>query len=292
MRNILIIIFAFIFVSNLEAICQSVPAGINFKSVIRDANGQPLSNQDVDIKLSIVSFGDNTEMTLSSLTNTYTTNAQGLVCIDFDEELSTGNLSFIPWWEGNLKFRLEVDADASGDFEVMEDIDMYPVPYAHFALFTFDGPDHPMGPTGPNGANGIPGWDGAPGPQGPTGPTGPKGPPGPPGLPAGAGPTGPQGPMNSVSGFGPTGPAGMAGADGPTGPAGPPGMAGAASPTPFPCQGPTGPTGPNDPNWTVVSGNVSLADVNDKMILTAADGSCWELTIVNGNFTTVAATCP
>lgn len=293
MKNSFLIICALLLASGLEAIAQNVPSAINFKSVVRDVNGQPISNETITIRLSIVDdlLNPSNEV-LSEYESDQQTNAQGIVCIDFDTaELMS--VPYIEWWKGSIKLRLEVDTDGDQAYELLETLPIYPVPYAHYASFTLGSPDHPQGPPGPNGANGANGPNGPNGPTGSAGvngapgPTGPQGPPGPTGP---AGPTGPSGTgPGGIGPTGPTGPAGVNGVPGPTGPTGLPGQNGAPG---FPCPGLPGPPGPNEHHFQQHDGNIHLSDLDDRMILTAADGSCWELTIIGGVFSSTPISCP
>lgn len=289
MKKLIYILVLFV-VSNFDTQAQNVPAAINFKSVVRDANGIPLSNQLVSVRMSIVKSNGNV---LTQQTDTYETNALGIVCIDFGDTETPYEQLNIEWWEGDLGFRLEVDPDNSGNFSIMEELPMYPVPYAHFAYWTLGTAEHPAGspgPTGPPGANGL---NGPPGAIGPTGPVGLQGAAGLEGPPSGPGPTGPTGPINPVSAPGPAGLNGTNGAPGPMGPAGPPGPPGQAGLSPpWDCFGAIGPTGPADPYWQAMSGNVHLTELSDKMILTAPDGSCWELVVAGGALSSTAVSCP
>jgi len=268
-----------------------VPDKINFKSLIRNASGQALSNQIVELRLSIVDQSSNPAETIVEQIETQQTSSSGIVCVELVTDISIDGTD-IRWWEGDLWFRLEVDTDGSGVFDIVEDAKMRPVPYAHFAEYTTGTSDHPMGPTGPTGPDGLAGPTGAQGPKGPTGSPGADGVTGPPGLASAAGPTGPTGPMNPVSGIGPTGPAGANGANGPQGPTGPPGSQGANGSFMQPCPGPNGADGPPDPFWETTANNVHLADLTGKMILSAPNGSCWELKIIGGSISTEAVTCP
>jgi len=290
MKKIIPLIAMLLCLLGIDAIAQNVPNAMSFKTIIRDAEGQPLVNQEVQIGLSLVNT-TNDEILYQEIEQ-YETNELGIVCLDLGMSAST-DLVNIPWWEGNIELLVEANVDSNSPSTFVTQLPLYAVPYAHTARWTTDS-DFPVGapgPTGATGATGAPGVNGAPGPQGITGPTGP---PGINGGPGSVGPTGPTGPMNPIAGpagpMGPNGPTGYAGPAGPAGPPGPPGQVGISPP--WDCFGPTGPPGINEPNWPFMNGYVYPLNFNKDIVLTAPNGTCWQLQITDGAISTTSVQCP
>ena len=175
---------------------QSVPQGINYQAVARDATGNEITNQSLTVRLSVVS-GSATGTISWQETHSVTTNDYGLFTTVIGQGTSTGagssaTFDVVAW--GSSSHYLKVEINSGSGYLNLGTNELLSVPYALQA-----GNPGPIGPQGPAGATG------ATGPQGPAGATGA---------------TGPQGPAGATGATGPQGPAGATGATGPQGPAG------------------------------------------------------------------------
>lgn len=252
-----------------------LPNKFNFQGIVRNASGVAVSNQAVQIRISILDASA-TGPVVYQEKHSVTTNQFGLynVAIGAGTVLS-GTFVSINWGFQDKYIKTELSTNNGLTFSTLGTSQLLAVPYAMYAGSTnTPGPAGPTGATGPQGPTGPQGIAGANGNtilSGTTAPTnaqgnngdyylntttnilygpkttsgwgsgtvltgqGPQGPQGP------AGPTGPQGPAGPI---GTTGPQGIAGA---TGPQGPQGIAGAAGP-----QGPAGTNGNTILNGTTV----------------------------------------
>lgn len=160
------------------------PQGMNYQAVARDNAGVILSNQQVDMRLSITD-GDEGPV-LYQETQVTTTNQFGLLTLNIGAGAPvSGDFSGIPWSTINAWLLVEMDAGIGIDYVKMGSSPLLSVPYALYAASGNAGPKGDTGEQGPQGPQGPEGPQGIQGPQGPQGPEGPKG---------DAGETGPQGP--------------------------------------------------------------------------------------------------
>lgn len=275
-------IIGFLFFTQAGLAQSVVPQGINYQAIARNAVGNVYINQNIAIKITILS--GNSGPVAYSERHTITTNIFGLFTIKIGSGTPiTGVFSDINWETANHYLKVEFDPNGGTTYTDLGAQELLSVPYAFYAASSGSG-----GTAGPQGPQGPQGEQGPAGPQGPQGPQGPAGPGG--GLNCwdtdgdgiqdvsedvnndglwnaldcrGAdGATGPQGPTGATGAQGPiglTGAAGPAGAQGPAGVAGPAGAQGVAGPAgaqgPQGAQGATGPQGPAGSNGqTILNG--------------------------------------
>jgi hypothetical protein len=281
-----------------------LPNKFNFQGIVRNSSGVAVSNQAVQIRISILDASA-TGPILYQERHSITTNQFGLynVAIGGGTILS-GTFNSINWGFQDKYIKTEISTNNGVTFNTLGTSQLLAVPYAMYA-----GSTNSPGPAGPQGPQGIQGVAGPTGPQGATGPAGPQGPQGISGsngntilsgttaplsnqgnngdyylntttnilygpktssgwgsgtVLTGQGPQGPAGPT------GPQGPAGPTGATGPQGPAGAVGATGPQGPTG--ATGLTGATGPQGPAGT--NGNTIL---NGTIVPTSTQGN-------NGDF--------
>ncbi len=279
MKGLLCLTLAVFVFYAADLAAQTVPQGINYQTIVRNSNSQPLVNQNVTMLFSIK---DNNSIVYQER-QVSTTSSIGLVNFVIGQGVvQQGNFQNINWGSDpkTLTIALETTPNV---FEELGTMQLLSVPYALYAaqsnkasvadnlvdlgaqvgqVLQWDGsawapttgvglqgdpgpigPAGPQGPAGPTGSQGIAGPPGATGPQGLQGDPGPAGPTGPQGI---AGPPGgPQGLQGDPGPAGPTGPQGLTGPPGATGPQGLQGDPGPAGPTgPQGITGPPGTTGP------------------------------------------------
>ena len=270
-KSVLLSICFFVILSFTHVFAQA-PAAINYQAVARDAQGNVMSNKQMNIKFLLRSQAGISYYTESQL---LTTNQYGIYTAKVGRGIVlNGSFASVPWSSGNIWMDIAIDLNGGNNFANAGSSELLSVPYALYS--DKSGTSGPAGPAGPTGMAGPTGLTGAAGPQGQAGPAGPAGnngaagpigatgPAGSAGLNGAAGPTGPTG-ANGLAGnnglpgsAGPTGPTGSTGFAGPTGATGPAGATGpqgqnglnggsgpagaAGAPGSV---GPTGPTGPS-----------------------------------------------
>jgi hypothetical protein len=214
------------------------PELMSYQTVIRNAAGNLVTNQNVGMRITILQ-GSITGTVVYQETQAATTNLNGLVSLAIGSgTVVTGPFSAIAWGSGPFYIRTEADPTGGTSYTITGSSQLLSVPFALYAT---------------NG--------GAAGPTGATGATGP-----------GVGATGPTG----ATGTGVTGATGATGAGvtGATGGTGATGATGATGTTGAGATGPTGPTGTATGAWgltgnasTVVGTDfIGTTDNNDLMI--------------------------
>ncbi|CAG0983592.1 MAG: hypothetical protein HND27_03405 [Bacteroidetes bacterium] len=268
MKRNIILIFSFLF-GSAYLFAQGSPNGINYQAVARDLAGEPLANQNINVKIFITNATGLT--TFYSEEHNVTTNQFGL----FTLVIGTGGNRFpssnfqiksLAWGNQAHFIKFEIDGQASSLIQLLS------VPYAFYADNSgnggVQGPTGPQGVTGPSGAKGATGVTGTTGTTGAMGITGPTGTTGLQGIQGVTGATGTTGAMGVT---GPTGTTGLQGVQGATGATGTTGLTGATGTTGVAgTTGLTGPTGPAPANatdatnanvWSIV-GNAGINPVS------------------------------
>jgi uncharacterized protein (TIGR02145 family) len=166
------------------------PKTISYQGVARNATGQPIPNQSIKIKLSLLETATSSN-SLYTETHTPTTTGQGLFAIQIGAgTVLNGTYLNLDWSNGPKFVKTEIDPAGGDNFTLSITNPLNAVPFALFAA---------SGTPGPQGPQGLKGDTGATGPQGPIGLTGPQGIKGDTGV---RGPIGPQGTFPSGNAVG------------------------------------------------------------------------------------------
>ncbi|MBT2564595.1 hypothetical protein J7E50_01150 [Pedobacter sp. ISL-68] len=259
------------------AIKAQSPQQFNYQGAARNANGTPLTNKNIALRISILD-GSSTGTVQYSEVRNVTTNALGLYALAIGATGASsvsGTIAGVTWASG-LKFvKVEIDPDNGTNFSLAGTAQLLSVPYALYAANGPPGPKGDPGVAGPAGAQGI---AGAAGPQGPAGATGAQGP---------IGLTGAAGAQGAVGTTGPQGAKGDTGATGATGLQGLQGIPGVKGD-----KGDKGDIGPVGPSTGVAGGdltgnypNPTLANLQGKTLNATSpannqvllfDGAAWK----------------
>ena len=109
-----------------------VPEAINYQTIIRNGEGMILSNEEVDIRISIFSGIMDGELDYSEIHSVETNNI-GLVNLKIgDGEPLSGSFTDINW-DTSTYLQIEVDFENNGDFVITGSSQLVSVPYALFA---------------------------------------------------------------------------------------------------------------------------------------------------------------
>jgi hypothetical protein len=144
----------------LTALAQS-PFQFNFQAVARDLAGNPLHNEAVDFRLSILQGSENgTAVYIEELSTS--TNNFGLANLIVGSGTPVlGSLSATDWAAGPYFLQIELDIQNGDGYQLMGTSALASVPYALHAKTS-----EQAGPEGPQGEPGLPGEQGPPGESG------------------------------------------------------------------------------------------------------------------------------
>jgi len=127
-----VLVFSIVFFTGIvDCIAQS-PDFFNYQAVVRDADGNPLKEQAVKLKINILkgAFDGNTPY---SEEHNVTSNALGLVNLKIGNGTAlSGNIDTIHWGETDYFLQIELDADGGG-YHAMGTQQLVSVPYAKHA---------------------------------------------------------------------------------------------------------------------------------------------------------------
>jgi uncharacterized protein (TIGR02145 family) len=155
------------------------PKTISYQGVARNATGQPIPNQSIKIKLSLLETATSSN-SLYTETHTPTTSGQGLFALQIGAgTVLSGTYANLDWSNGPKFVKTEIDPTGGDNFTLSSTNPLNAVP---FALFAASGTPGPRGLKGDTGARGPQGSIGLTGPQGIKGDTGVRGPIGPQGI--------------------------------------------------------------------------------------------------------------
>ena len=133
------------------------PQGFNYQAVVRNAQGEPLAEQQVSIRLTLQDEAG--KAIHYSETHSVITSPQGVVnFVVGSGAVESGTFTAIPWADGTIRMKVEVDPAGGSNYTTLGVAQLQSVPYALYAANSTPGPEGPQGPEGPVG------------PQGPEGP--------------------------------------------------------------------------------------------------------------------------
>jgi hypothetical protein len=128
MKKFLVLAFC-LFLTNI--ILAQSPQGFNYQAVIRNAEGQSIANQMVGLRISI----QNAEGTpFYTETHNPTTSPLGVVSVILGKGSGKASeFESIPWEQGNLFLKLEVDPSGGSNYTPLGTSMLQAVPYALYA---------------------------------------------------------------------------------------------------------------------------------------------------------------
>ncbi|WP_025145233.1 beta strand repeat-containing protein [Pedobacter jeongneungensis] len=160
------------------AVKAQAPQQFNYQGAARNANGSPLANKSISLRISILDASATGTTQYSEVRNVVT-NILGLYAVAIGSggaNSVTGTIGGVTWASG-LKFvKVEIDPDNGTNFTLAGTVQLLSVPYALYAANGPIGPKGDPGATGPAGTQGVAGAVGPQGPQGIAGATGAQGP--------------------------------------------------------------------------------------------------------------------
>ena len=123
-------ILVFVFFSYLS-FSQS-PQKFTYQSIIKNSSGYLLKNQDVGLRISVLSNSSN-GIEVYSEEHFPTSNSNGLVTLIIGEGLTNDNFSEIQWGDGEYFLKVEVDPEGGNSYIINQTSQLLSVPYALYA---------------------------------------------------------------------------------------------------------------------------------------------------------------
>ena len=109
---------------------SQVPLGFNYQAVVRDAQGDIISEQDVSLKISILK-GSESGTPVYVETHQETTSSFGLIILEIGNgTMISGNLPDIDWNADSYFIKIELDAAGGTNYQFMGTTKLLSVPYA------------------------------------------------------------------------------------------------------------------------------------------------------------------
>lgn len=125
-----LLFIAFAVIVNFGA--AQVPQGFAYQVVVRNSNGETITNQMVSFRLSLTGPAENP--IYFTETHSATTSSQGIVNLVVGEGvLVLGNLAAVPWENGNIDLKVELDPAGGSSYALMGNVPLKSVPYALYA---------------------------------------------------------------------------------------------------------------------------------------------------------------
>ena len=109
------------------------PEQFSYQAVIRDAQGDLVSNQSVTVNISILE-GNSTGTTVFEEEHSVTTNDNGLATLVIGNGLNTfGDISSVSWGDNAYYLKIETDPEGGNNFSITATTQLLSVPYALYA---------------------------------------------------------------------------------------------------------------------------------------------------------------
>jgi len=128
-KTFISLVFLLIYIITLA----QAPESFNYQAVVRDASNNPITNQNVSFKISILKENISGTVEYSEL-HSATTNSIGLVNLVIgngtDKE---GNISFIDWGANSYFLKVEIDPEGGTFYDEMGTTQLLSVPYALYS---------------------------------------------------------------------------------------------------------------------------------------------------------------
>ena len=130
MKNYLLVLSLLLIGLDLQA---QAPPSFNYQAVVRDADGQILSNQAVGLQISLIANNGVDTSTVYMETHTATTNAFGLVNLEIGRGTEDfGQFDTLDWSQATF-IRIGLDLSGGSNYQEMGTAELLSVPYALYA---------------------------------------------------------------------------------------------------------------------------------------------------------------
>jgi hypothetical protein len=129
-RGLTILLVGWLLFGSSKLWAQS-PLGINYQGIARSADGSPLINQFIGLRISITNGPDGSVDFIEE--HHPETNAFGLFAVVLGQGQSAGRIAEVNWGAGNKWLQIEIDPQDNGNYLLVGTQQMLSVPYALYA---------------------------------------------------------------------------------------------------------------------------------------------------------------
>jgi hypothetical protein len=120
--------FVLCFFLSVALSAQTVPLGMNYQAVARDASGLPLANQAFNLRITL-SPSDEIPKVYFQEEHRITSDELGLLNMVIGQGKSTtGLLKEVPWSKGDIWLAIELARVGSGQYELISNAQLLAVP--------------------------------------------------------------------------------------------------------------------------------------------------------------------
>ncbi|MDD5570760.1 MAG: hypothetical protein PHD97_06330 [Bacteroidales bacterium] len=127
------ILFSLMLMATILVVKAQAPQAFKYQTVVRDAGGNPITNQKVNFRISILQVSATGDSVYVE-TKVDTTNNFGLANLEIGKgNVVSGNFTAINWGNDNYFIRIQVDVTGGNNFIFMGTSQLLSVPYALYA---------------------------------------------------------------------------------------------------------------------------------------------------------------
>src|SRR5215217_421852 len=135
---------------SISVVFAQAPHQFNYQGAARNSNGQPIANQQISLRLSILDGNENGILQYAE-TRQIRTNSFGLYSVQIGSPgniIQTGNIGTVSWGKGPKFIKVEIDPQGGNLFNNAGTAQLLSVPYALYAA------NSPTGEKGERGERG------------------------------------------------------------------------------------------------------------------------------------------
>jgi hypothetical protein len=133
-KNIIPLLFLFLLSAAFTSMGQTIPGGMNYQAIARDAHGELLINSSLTLKIQLQGLSTPTPGVYFTEMHKVQTNQLGLFNLVIGKgEITSGTLNSVPWSTENIWMEVAIKLENETDFTRISSTQLFAVPYAYYA---------------------------------------------------------------------------------------------------------------------------------------------------------------